>query len=124
VFRREGVMAGLEATSRWYFGVPFADAPEAWQPLLERNLEEWRALVTSDDPFPTIAPEAITHLSVPVLLLSGEKSAKGYNGLIDARLEALLPAAVRVVIPAASHEMFLDAPEMCAAALLQHFARS
>lgn len=119
---REGDEAGLEFTSRWYFRVPFMDAPVEWRPLLERNIGEWRALALSSDAFPMVSFDDIRRLNVPALLLSGARNAEGFNHLIDNQLEALLPEVRRVVVPNAGHEMFLDNPEVCAHAMLEHLS--
>jgi pimeloyl-ACP methyl ester carboxylesterase len=60
---------------------------------------------------------AFSESGVPTLLLSGA-SNQGFNRLIDGHLEQLLRNGQRVIIPEASHEMFLDAPALTAAAIL------
>lgn len=120
-FREQGDEAGLEHTAQWYFGVPFAEIEPEWQTLFRRNAPEWRALTLSPVAFPEVKGDRIRALTVPILLLSGGKNAGGFNDLIDGHIERLSPNAERVVIPDASHEMFLDFPEESARAMLDFF---
>jgi non-heme chloroperoxidase len=120
-FAEQGDAAGLEHTSQWYFGGPLANAPPEWQVLFSRNVREWRALTLSPEAFPPVEEMRVRALQVPILLLSGGENAGGFNDLIDAHLEHLAPNAQRLVIPEASHEMFLDFPDQCAHALLEFF---
>jgi non-heme chloroperoxidase len=114
---------GLDFTARWYFGVPFGEVEPMWQDLFRDNVNEWRALAISPDAFPKIEAQRVQALHVPTLLLSGGKNAGGFNDLIDGYLLELLPAAERIVIPEASHEMFLDFPEVTARAMSEFFQR-
>lgn len=120
-FREQGDEAGLEHTAQWYFGVPFVEAPSPWQTLFSRNVREWRALTLSSEAFPDIDQDRVRALTVPVLLLSGGKNAGGFNDLVDGHLERLLPNVRRVTIPDASHEMFLDFPDVSARTMLEFF---
>jgi non-heme chloroperoxidase len=117
-FRDQGDEAGLERTAQWYFGVPFSQVPPQWQSLFSRNVREWRAITTSPVAFPWIGEDRVRALVAPVLLLSGGRNAGTYNDLIDGYLEHLLPNVERVVIADASHEMFLDQPQVSARAML------
>jgi pimeloyl-ACP methyl ester carboxylesterase len=60
---------------------------------------------------------------VPTLLISGGRNAGGFNDLVDGHLHRLLPNAHRVVIPDATHEMFLDDRAASAAAMMDFFRR-
>jgi non-heme chloroperoxidase len=113
-FSEAGDEAGLDFTARWYFGVPFEQVEPRWQTLFRRNLREWRALALSPDPFPLIDRDRVRALDVPTLLISGGRNALGFNGFVDGELERLLPDVRRVIVPDASHEMFLDEPELTA----------
>jgi non-heme chloroperoxidase len=123
VFRTRGDDAGLDFTARWYFQRPFEDVDASWQKLFRNNLMEWRQLAFSSATFPKLDYGRVKDLQVPTLILSGGKNAGGFNDLIDAHLEHLIHGAERVSIPDASHEMFLDAPEVAADAMLRHFER-
>lgn len=122
-FTEGGTAAGLDFTARWYFEVPWEEVTPEWQTLFSRNAEEWHALAVSAHTFPKLAPERMRALTVPTLLLSGGKNALGFNNLVDGHLERLLPNAERVVIPGASHEMFLDDRAASATAMLEFFRR-
>jgi non-heme chloroperoxidase len=113
-FRTGGDDAGLDLTAKWYFQRPFAEIEEAWRDAFRDNVREWRALTTSSDAFPFVPFDAVSALAVPTLLLSGGQNAGGFNDLIDRRLAELIPGSRRVTVDGASHEMFLDAPEVVA----------
>lgn len=122
-FREQGDEAGLEHTAQWYFGIPFAEVEPKWQEFFSRNVREWRALTLSPHTFPKVSDDRIRVLTVPILLLSGGKNAGGFHDLIDGHIERLSPNAERMVIPNASHEIFLDFPEESARAMLDFFSR-
>jgi non-heme chloroperoxidase len=122
-FRERGDEAGLDLTARWYFQVPLEDVEPAWQALFRENVSEWRALAISPETYAKLDYDRVGALRVPTLLLSGGKNADGFNDLIDGHLHRLIPGAKRVIIPDASHEMFLDFPEQSARAMLLHFDR-
>jgi non-heme chloroperoxidase len=115
--------SGLDFTARWYFGVPFTEIEPMWQGLFHDNVREWRALALSPEAFPKIDYERVRALHIPTLLLSGGKNAGGFNDLVDGHLASLLPQVERLVIPEASHEMFLDFPEVTARAMREFFQR-
>jgi non-heme chloroperoxidase len=118
---QESDEAGLEFTSQWYFGVPFSEVSPEWRILFANNVLEWRELAVSPLTFPKVSYDDVRALTVPTLLLSGGKNAGGWNDLIDGHLAHLLPDVRRVIIPDASHEMFLDFPEVTARAMLDFF---
>jgi len=122
-FMEGGTAAGLEFTARWYFGVPWEEVTAEWQVLFSRNVAEWHALAVSAHTFPKLPEQRVRALTVPTLLLSGGNNALGFNDLVDGHLERLLPNAERVVIPEASHEMFLDDRAASASAMLEFFQR-
>ncbi len=86
-------------------------SPMVREPLIENALE-WRALTISKDPFPDLPPNAVAHIKVPTLLLSGQLSMT-LNRLIDTQLEKLLPLQERIIISNATHEMWNEYPEEC-----------
>jgi non-heme chloroperoxidase len=118
-----GTQGGLDFTARWYFGVAWDDVDPDWKTLFRRNVEEWRALAISEHSFPRLDHDRVRALHVPTLLLSGGANG-GFNPLVDGWLEQLLPDAERVIIPGASHEMFLDDPAASASAMLGFFGRN
>ena len=121
-FAEGGDAAGLDFTARWYFGVPWESVSPVWQKLFSDNVGEWHALAVSAHTFPALDFDRIRALEVPTLLLSGGAN-QGFNVLVDAQLERLLPDVERVTLPDASHEMFLDDPSGSAGALLDFFSR-
>lgn len=122
-FQSQGDAGGLDFTARWYFKVPFAEVDPEWQTLFRNNVNEWRALAISPFAFPFIDRDRVRTLRVPVLLLSGARNAGGFNDLVDCHLQQLLPTVERVIIPDASHEMFLDFPEVTARLVLDFLRR-
>lgn len=123
-FREGGDEAGLEAASAWAFGKPLAEIEPAWQHDLREAVNEWRALTTGPDAFPFVPLSEVAKIAVPTLVLSGSKNAGGYNAIIDEALATTIPGARRCIVPDASHEMFLDAPEFVAAELLRFWGAS
>jgi pimeloyl-ACP methyl ester carboxylesterase len=94
--------------------------PEPFRKLVLRNARELEALVTSEDMYPPLDRDAVRKIGVPVLLLSGEKSAPAQK-TIDDELERLLPqrARHRVLIRDADHSMWFQQPEACRKAVLE-----
>jgi len=117
-FKDGGDAGGLDFTARWYFRVPWDEVESDWQTWFSNNVMEWHALAVSPHTFPKLDYDRVCALSVPTLLLSGERSAGGFNGLIDDHLERLLPQPERFMVSDAGHEMFLDAPQHSAEAVL------
>ena len=71
------------------------------------------ALVTSDDMYPPFDRTAVRKVSVPTLLLSGERGPDSIKSISD-ELERLLPekSRKRVIIPDADHNMWFQQPDM------------
>jgi CubicO group peptidase (beta-lactamase class C family)/pimeloyl-ACP methyl ester carboxylesterase len=113
---------GLDFTARWYFKAPFSEIDPEWQELFSRNVDEWHALAVSENAFAKFDYDRVRSLLVPALLLSGGAN-RGFNPLIDEHLLRLLPHAERVIIPDASHEMFLDDRVSSAAEMVSFFRR-
>jgi non-heme chloroperoxidase len=100
----------------------FASLPAEARSALIQNAAEWRALTASKNPFPDVSRGDIKDMKTPVLLLSGQRSLP-MLALIDQELERLLPRAERVILPAATHEMWNEFPDQCRAAALAFFAK-
>jgi pimeloyl-ACP methyl ester carboxylesterase len=94
--------------------------PAAFRPLLLRNAQELRALVTSDDMYPPLDRAVVRQTAVPTLLLSGEKSTPALKSA-SAQLERLLPEKGRkhAVISDADHGMWFQQPDACRKAVLE-----
>lgn len=111
--------AGLEITSQWFYNTSYDNLSAEWQEFLRDNVKEWKALVFSSDAYPYIETKKLQNLDLPVLLLSGEKNNGSFFDLIESRLKSLLPNNRRVIIENAGHEMFIDNPGACNAAILK-----
>ena len=122
-FREGGDAAGLEFTTQWYFHLPFVQVAPEWQELLTHNVLEWRQLAISTQTYPLVEYERVRKLAVPTLLLSGGKNAGKMGDVIDAHLARLLPQVERQILPEATHEMFVDLPELSAHTMLEFFGR-
>lgn len=61
--------------------------------------------------FPEFNKKAAVNLSVPTLLLKGEKSQRFFGGITDKLLE-LLPKKDLIVIPESGHDIHSDNPEV------------
>ncbi|HEU4698572.1 MAG TPA: alpha/beta hydrolase [Gemmatimonadales bacterium] len=83
---------------------------------------DWAAFTLSTAPFPMLERDAVRRLPMPVMLMSAERTVETHR-LVDAELARLLPHAEHVVIPAATHDMWLDAPLICRAATLDFLQR-
>jgi len=94
--------------------------PSPFRKLLLRNARELEALVTSDAMYPPLARDAVRKISVPALLLSGEKSPRSLK-VIDEEMERLLPEKTRqrVIIQGADHGMWFQHPAACRKAVLE-----
>jgi non-heme chloroperoxidase len=106
--------AGLRA----FIDYVFSDS-QAWEKMTEADRQdmldhahEWDVMMPTGELFPDIEPQAIRKITVPVLLLSGERSYP-FLRLIDEELEHLLPNGRRIVLRGASHRMWFEQPEVC-----------
>ena len=95
--------------------------PEARR-LLMSNIREWKALTTSQEPFPMLDREVVRGLKVPTLLITGEKTLTPLRMIIE-ELSRVMPAAERVAIPRATHDMWMEEPEACGKATLSFLGR-
>ena len=94
--------------------------PEPFRKQLLRNAQELEALVTSENMYPGLERDAVRKITVPTLLLSGEKSQPSQKS-IDDELERLLPekARQRVIIRDADHGMWFQQSAACRKAVLE-----
>lgn len=72
--------------------------------------------------FPSLSPEDVAQLPMPVVLVEGERSPRLFGLITDALMQAL-PAAERVVIPDASHGMHGQNPTAYNQMVLDFLAR-
>ena len=81
------------------------------------NMQEWKALTTSQDPFPMVDRDAVRGLKVPTLLITGEKTLNPLRMIIE-ELSRVMPGAECVTISGATHDMWLQEQEACGKATL------
>ena len=77
-----------------------------------QGARDWEAQATSSDSFSTLTRESVAALRMPVLLLSGGRTTVPHR-IVDDELARILPGARRVIAPEASHDVWLDAPDLC-----------
>lgn len=90
----------------------FARLPERSRRKAMLGALDWAAQTMSDAPFPELPRELVRTITVPTLLLTGERTLP-LHAIVDEELEKVLPNARRVVVPGATHDMWVDAPEIC-----------
>ena len=99
----------------------FEQVPESVRQGWRDNLLEWRALTTSRDAIPLIHLRDLKKIKTPILMLSGERTLNIHK-FVDGELQPVLRAQ-RVIIPNASHDMWIENPETCRRATLAFLAR-
>jgi pimeloyl-ACP methyl ester carboxylesterase len=87
-----------------------------------RSAAEWDVMLTKGTLFPEVPRAAVQRVLAPTLLLSGAKSYP-FLALTDGELARLIPRAHRLVVPNATHQMWLQAPETCRRATLENQTR-
>jgi non-heme chloroperoxidase len=117
-FRKGDRERGVETFIDYVFG-----DPAAWRKMSAasradtmRDAHEWDVMMTSGTLFPTIEPEAIRRITVPVLLLSGAKSYP-FIQTTDAELARLLPDNRHLVLSRSGHQMWYQQADDCRAAV-------
>jgi pimeloyl-ACP methyl ester carboxylesterase len=95
--------------------------PEEVKDGLRANQRDWQALTTSTDAFPHLSRTAVTHLPVPVLMLTGDQTLRIHQ-LVNDELERLVRNGVRVRFPDATHEIWEQYPDQARAATLAFLA--
>jgi non-heme chloroperoxidase len=96
--------------------------PAEFRDMLLANVEDWRAITTSPGSLPRVTREQIAAIAVPVLLISGGRSADVHR-LVDPEVERVLPHATRVIIAEGTHDMCSEHPAACAAAIASFIER-
>lgn len=77
-----------------------------------RDAGEWRVMMTTGTLFPPISSAEVRTITVPSLIMSGDRSYP-FLGFIDRDLAMLLPNSHSVVIPNAGHQMWYQHPAEC-----------
>jgi pimeloyl-ACP methyl ester carboxylesterase len=118
-FRGARPEEALRITCDYFGGKGSYEAlPPEVRSRLASDLPEWKALIKSRDAFPDIDRKAVKGLTVPTLLITGEKTLPEMR-MITYELSRLLPEAKVVGIPGATHDMWIEAPEACRNATLK-----
>jgi pimeloyl-ACP methyl ester carboxylesterase len=87
-----------------------------------KGARDWEAFQRSRIPFPDLPREAIRALRSPVLMLSAARTTAIHH-LVDDELARLLPDVERVRVADATHDMWLDQPEVCRRAAMGFLER-
>jgi non-heme chloroperoxidase len=77
-----------------------------------RDAHEWDVMMTTGTLFPEIAPAAIRHIDVPVLIMTGDQTYP-FLKLIDGELARLLPDNQSLLIHGVGHQMWMQEPLLC-----------
>lgn len=72
-----------------------------------QNSPELEAQTQSIEKFPELSRDVVATLPMPVLMLSGALT-RPTHALVDAELERILPGVRRIVVPRASHDVWID----------------
>lgn len=96
--------------------------PAAARTRLMENARDMEALCISRDAFPAVPIADVQRLQIPTLLLTGEHTTP-INTIGHRVLGQFLPSHERHVVPAASHDLFVDNPADANAAMLAFFAK-
>lgn len=96
--------------------------PAPLREALLANIEDWRVITTAPGSLPTVSREQLSAIGVPVLLISGARTADLHR-LIDPEVARVIPNAERVIVAEGTHEMCSEHPAECAAALGEFIAR-
>lgn len=98
-------LAALSAALDWFVAPGAMESiPPAFVAMLMGNIEEWRALTTSTDPFPELTPETLYSIEAPILLISGGRSYSVLR-LIDGEVERHIRTGRRHVVPDGTHDV-------------------
>jgi pimeloyl-ACP methyl ester carboxylesterase len=100
----------------------FDQLPPSARASLMANAPELEAETRSPDLFPGLECEAVRQITIPSLLLNGERSPAMFH-LITEELARCLPHAERATIPNASHNLHHDNPTVYNKAVLDFLAR-
>lgn len=101
----------------------FEGLPKFVQDKCRQNVMELKALVFSSDPYPVVDRGQVRRLAVPTLILSGSESVATAR-LTDPELERLIPerSRRRIVLPGATHMMWVEQPVQSRQAVLEFIA--
>lgn len=120
-FERGYDIEGVRILTGGIVGTAPNDVPE---PVMKRRLENLRAarsLSLSDDEFPLLDPQALAALPMPVLLMSGARTAPIHAAIFAAVVEAM-PRADKRIVEGAGHSVSQQQPEAFNAMVLAFLA--
>lgn len=123
-FRRGEREQAIRLTLKYFLGEDvFDQTPERQRNYWMSNIREWHALTTSRDAFPPVPRSKVKSIKVPVMMLSGGRTLEILK-FVDSELEPLLAKGERVVLPNATHEMWVEQPEESRRAVLAFLNRN
>ena len=102
-------------------GKPTFDRLPKWvKDRYRRNINELKALMFSEDRYPAVDREQVRRIDLPTLILSGSNS-RATARWTDLELERLIPqrSRKRVVLPGATHIMWVEQPVQSRQAVLE-----
>jgi non-heme chloroperoxidase len=117
-FHRRDPETALRITVNWFgshesppdgHSATYAGLSPADRSFLMQDINEWQALTTSRDAFPSLSREQVRQIRKPVLLLSGSRSVPALRLIAD-ELARTLPSVQFVVLDGATHEMWSEVP--------------
>ncbi|MEO9170850.1 MAG: alpha/beta hydrolase, partial [Candidatus Baltobacteraceae bacterium] len=113
-FRRGRTELGVATFVDYVYGDPNAWAKMSASSRAQtmRDAHEWDVMLTSGTLFPPITPQEVEKVTMPVMVLSGDKSYH-FLTLIDQELASLLPENVHVIVHGAGHQMWYQQPAIC-----------
>ena len=112
-FRAGDHLRAMELITDGFLGPgTFASFKESRRARVLRGSRDWEAQTTSSDSFTSLTRERVAELRVPALLLGGGRTTLAHQ-LVDNELARVLHGARRVIAPNASHDVWLDAPDLC-----------
>lgn len=100
----------------------FYEFPGEVQSLIMDNACEFKAETASPDFWTNFTCEDATQITVPTLLLTGKKSLKMFQLIVDV-LHRCLPNSEHAQVPNSTHEMPADNPEMYNKIILEFLAK-
>ena len=110
-FRKGEEKHALDILALAIAGRRFNELPPAAQASQLQNALSMKSLTSSSNPFPTVTSDELKRLKMPVLILTGENTARSYK-LINQELARLMPSAKAVTIPKSRHPIPSDNPQV------------
>jgi non-heme chloroperoxidase len=113
-FARGDSVAALRAAIDWFVAPGAMERiPPSFVAFLMGNIEEWRALTTSTDPFPELTPADLHGIEASILLISGGRSYPVFR-LIDDEVARHLRTGLHHIVPDGTHDVCANQPQTCA----------